>query len=583
MIDHNPQFHNSRNSKRYSTTNLLLSPILTTSPNVTAPSSARSSTATLGLGIGYGSHSTQDRKSSSASLYRIERSDPQLSSSSPRHTSLRPSIDSPLSSKSLSNPNIPTNNLKILLVGDTDVGKTSMILSYCHELSSHSPSTSSFKLNRPSSQLQKRTTSINNNYDDRKQTMPIQYSKFENNEKLSSHNTIHTDNMIKLKKTVLTNTKFQERKTKNLKRFSLNDFDDMLLKRKSLLLNKNMDSTSMDVNDNNDNYTSYDYVDMKQKDNDGKKDASNKQNEIIINTRPTIGIDIKTTLINIGGDKRFNCIFWDPAGQERFKNVMMNSLYRVSDGIILSYDICNLQSFQNCCQVWLKDVLDNLRFKDLSRVKFYLVGNKVDMYKERQVNHEDVLNMITNMEYDYGLAISGNFEVSCKWENNVERTFNLILMDLIESGCYEHSYYPLGVEAAKGASSPDSNSGSTFCEENRHKPSFEEESPRSTVRNRFIKRMSREDLDPYNELGTFNSTIVDMNATFVEESSRTSSQSDKSGNFSNKQNSSKKLQQKKKELSKRSSKPATKGKVIDITKPLGSEQERQSSSSPCCY
>lgn len=153
-----------------------------------------------------------------------------------------------------------------------------------------------------------------------------------------------------------------------------------------------------------------------------------------ISTTSTIGIDIKTNLVNID-NRFFRVIMWDTAGQERYRNAMISSLYKGSNGVILSYDICDFNSFLNCLNFWLVESIENI--PNLSMTRFYLVGNKLDLYKERKVTHEDVLQFISRIEKDYNIKISGNFEVSCKWENVVERTFNIIIKDLVESGCYE--------------------------------------------------------------------------------------------------------------------------------------------------
>lgn len=161
---------------------------------------------------------------------------------------------------------------------------------------------------------------------------------------------------------------------------------------------------------------------------------SEKQDELVIDTKTTIGIDIKSKLVNID-NRFFKVIMWDTAGQERYRNAMIPSLYKGSHGILLSYDICNFESFENCLNHWLLEAVRNIN--DIRRTRFYLIGNKIDIYKEREVNHDDVLNFINKIKSEYGINISGNFEVSCKWQNVVERTFNIVIKDLVEHGCYE--------------------------------------------------------------------------------------------------------------------------------------------------
>lgn len=160
-------------------------------------------------------------------------------------------------------------------------------------------------------------------------------------------------------------------------------------------------------------------------------------NEIIIDTRSTIGVDIRTNLVNID-NRYFKVTMWDTAGQERYRNAMIPSLYKGSNGILLSYDICSRKSFQNCLDYWLQEVLNCCA--DDKALRIYLVGNKIDLYKVRQVTHEDVLQFINKAEKRYNVKIAGNFEVSCKWHQVVERTFNIIIKDLVENGCYEDDF-----------------------------------------------------------------------------------------------------------------------------------------------
>ncbi|SCU93940.1 LANO_0E05226g1_1 [Lachancea nothofagi CBS 11611] len=162
-------------------------------------------------------------------------------------------------------------------------------------------------------------------------------------------------------------------------------------------------------------------------------------NEILIDTRSTIGVDIRTNLVNID-NRYFKVTMWDTAGQERYRNAMIPSLYKGSNGVLLSYDICNKKSFENCLDYWLEEVINCC--SDDKLLKIYLVGNKIDLYKVRQVTHEDVLRYISKAEANFGVQIAGNFEVSCKWHQVVERTFNNIIKDLVEHGCYENNHLP---------------------------------------------------------------------------------------------------------------------------------------------
>ena len=76
---------------------------------------------------------------------------------------------------------------------------------------------------------------------------------------------------------------------------------------------------------------------------------------------------------------------WDTAGQERFRTIT-SSYYRGAHGIIVVYDITNMDSFKNVKR-WLTEI-DKYARDNVSKL---LVGNKMDFgdsdAKLRQVSH----------------------------------------------------------------------------------------------------------------------------------------------------------------------------------------------------
>ncbi|VVC97595.1 unnamed protein product [Leptidea sinapis] len=67
----------------------------------------------------------------------------------------------------------------------------------------------------------------------------------------------------------------------------------------------------------------------------------------------TIGIDFKQKIINLDGVP-IKLQIWDTAGQERFRT-LTTAYYRGAMGIILMYDITNLESF-NHLSYWLRNI-----------------------------------------------------------------------------------------------------------------------------------------------------------------------------------------------------------------------------------
>jgi small GTP-binding protein len=87
----------------------------------------------------------------------------------------------------------------------------------------------------------------------------------------------------------------------------------------------------------------------------------------------TIELDGKTVKLQI----------WDTAGQERFRTIT-SSYYRGAHGIIIVYDVTDMESFNNVKQ-WLSEID---RYASDSVCKL-LVGNKCDLVDSKVVDTEE--------------------------------------------------------------------------------------------------------------------------------------------------------------------------------------------------
>lgn len=65
------------------------------------------------------------------------------------------------------------------------------------------------------------------------------------------------------------------------------------------------------------------------------------------------GIDFKQKIINLDGVP-IKLQIWDTAGQERFRT-LTTAYYRGAMGILLLYDVTNLESFNNLTY-WLQNI-----------------------------------------------------------------------------------------------------------------------------------------------------------------------------------------------------------------------------------
>ena len=91
----------------------------------------------------------------------------------------------------------------------------------------------------------------------------------------------------------------------------------------------------------------------------------------------TIGIDFKIRTLELEG-KRVKLQIWDTAGQERFRTIT-TAYYRGAMGILLVYDVTDLNSFENIRQ-WMRNI-EQYASDGINKV---LVGNKCDMDESKR-------------------------------------------------------------------------------------------------------------------------------------------------------------------------------------------------------
>ena len=130
----------------------------------------------------------------------------------------------------------------------------------------------------------------------------------------------------------------------------------------------------------------------------------------------TIGVDFKIRTVELNS-KIIKLQIWDTAGQERFRTIT-SSYYRGAQGIIIVYDVNDLESFQHVKQ-WITEC-DRYAKENVTKM---LIGNKCDMDTKRQVTFEQGKELADT----YGLDF---METSAKTNVNVEKAF-LRLTELI--------------------------------------------------------------------------------------------------------------------------------------------------------
>ena len=123
----------------------------------------------------------------------------------------------------------------------------------------------------------------------------------------------------------------------------------------------------------------------------------------------TIGIDYATKKQKLKNGTEINFQIWDTAGQERF-NSLTKQLYKSAQGLILVYDITSIKSFENINK-WIETIKN-----ENNNVKLLLVGNKIDLNNQREVNFDKIKKF--SKDYDINFI-----EISAKENINVENVF----------------------------------------------------------------------------------------------------------------------------------------------------------------
>lgn len=139
------------------------------------------------------------------------------------------------------------------------------------------------------------------------------------------------------------------------------------------------------------------------------------------NLMSTIGIDFKIKTLEING-KKVKLQIWDTAGQEKYHTIT-TAYYRGSQGIMMVYDITNLQSFENINR-WVKNIND---YADDTAVKM-IVANKIDMEFDEKRGRLISKNRGTELALNHDMDF---IETSAKTGENIEQAFELLVRRIL--------------------------------------------------------------------------------------------------------------------------------------------------------
>ena len=109
---------------------------------------------------------------------------------------------------------------------------------------------------------------------------------------------------------------------------------------------------------------------------------------------------------------------WDPAGQERFRNITSN-YYRGSNGVIVVYDVTDRSSFEHI-GFWFKEV-EKSTTENMCKL---IVANKVDK-ENRAVSKREGKMLASQYGVDY-------IETSAFSGKNVEKMFQMLTLAMQE-------------------------------------------------------------------------------------------------------------------------------------------------------
>lgn len=73
---------------------------------------------------------------------------------------------------------------------------------------------------------------------------------------------------------------------------------------------------------------------------------------------PTMTANCETKIVNIN-DRVIKVFLWDTSGEENFHSIT-KMFYRISDIVILIYDITNKKSFDEIQNYWIEEVNENI-------------------------------------------------------------------------------------------------------------------------------------------------------------------------------------------------------------------------------
>ena len=139
-------------------------------------------------------------------------------------------------------------------------------------------------------------------------------------------------------------------------------------------------------------------------------------NEFSSITKATVVVEFFSTIIK-KNNKLIKLQIWDTAGQERYKSIT-SAYYKGAKGAFVVYDITKMKTFKNLDK-WITE----LKANGNEDIYIILIGNKLDLEKNREVMTNDVKRKAEELKVGY-------FETSALDGSNIEHAFDVIVEEM---------------------------------------------------------------------------------------------------------------------------------------------------------
>ena len=133
-------------------------------------------------------------------------------------------------------------------------------------------------------------------------------------------------------------------------------------------------------------------------------------------SKATVGVEFFTKPFRVNNDI-VKLEIWDTAGQERYKSIT-SAYYKGSRGALLVYDITRPSTFEDV-EKWMTELKEKVR----GSLKIIIIGNKLDLTKERKVDTETALDKAKSLNVPL-------METSAFNSTNIQKAFESILREM---------------------------------------------------------------------------------------------------------------------------------------------------------